>query len=55
VAGCLIVVGVAMPFSLLAALVMTFAAPSWVIELLAGALILKSTSHGARRARRACT
>jgi adenosylcobinamide-phosphate synthase len=43
IAGCLIVAGVALPFALLAALVMTVAGRSWVIEVLAGALILKST------------
>jgi adenosylcobinamide-phosphate synthase len=42
-AGCLIVVSVAVPFSLLSFLVMRLAAHVGVIEVVAGAVILKST------------
>ena len=43
VAGGLIVAGVALPFALLSALLMSLARPSWVSQLLVGALILKPT------------
>jgi adenosylcobinamide-phosphate synthase len=43
VAGGLIVVGVALPFALLSALVMSLAGRTWVAEALVGALLLKPT------------